>query len=96
MKIINKLSALLLLVFLSALPAMAQEIQILDFFTLGATSQSILKARINLNGKAIKSVQAGTISLDNGAFTVTGNTYTLLDNEYLNIPFTLSEDLPNR
>lgn len=74
----------------------AQEIQILDFYTLGNSSQAVMKARIGLAGKEIKSIETGPISLNNGAFTVTGNSYTLIENEYLNIPFTLSEDLPNR
>ncbi|MGL5015365.1 MAG: NPCBM/NEW2 domain-containing protein [Bacteroidales bacterium] len=96
MKIINKLSVLLLLVFMSALPAMSQDVEIMDFLTLGGSSQSIMKVRVNLGGKTIKSVQAGDISLDNGAFRVTGDSFTFLDEEYLSIPFVLADDLPIR
>lgn len=96
MKQFNKYIILLLLIFVSSGTGMAQEVQILDFYTLGNTGQAVMKARIGLNGKQIKNVEVGPISLNNGAFTVTNNGYTLIENEYLNIPFSLSEDLPNR
>lgn len=96
MKQINKHIVVLLAMLVSFQTGIAQELRILDFFSFGNTAQSMMKAKINLNGKTIKAVEAGPISLDNGQFTPTNSGFTLSGNEYLNIPFTLSQDLPNR